>query len=68
MTQVMVRWRNDNAKVFENERTQEITEDLDYLYFHVPGIYRTRQYEISFTGDLPFILVNLEEEVRPLVY
>lgn len=68
MADVMVRWRNDNAKTFENERIQEIANELDYLYFHTPTIFRARQYEISFTDNQPFALLRLEEGVELLDY
>lgn len=64
MAQVMVRWRDDASPEFYSERMQEVDKTLDFLYFHVPGIYRTRQYEFSFTDDLPFSLLAVEEEVE----
>lgn len=63
---VMIRWRNDNDMNFENEREQEVSKELDYLFFRTPGIYRTRQYELTFTDNAPFTLINLEEEVKAL--
>jgi len=63
---VMVRWRNNASKEFEKERRQEVSKELDYLFFQCRGIYQTRQYEISFTDSLPFAVLNLEEEVSIL--
>ena len=66
MAKVMVQWRDDASPAFYNEREQEISTELDWLYFHTPGIFRTRQYEIRFTENLPFVLIAMEEEVELL--
>jgi len=66
MAEVMVRWRDDASPEFYSERLQEIDKVLDFLYFSVPGEYRARQYEISFTDDLPFALIAVEEQVEVL--
>lgn len=63
MADVMVAWRDDAVKTFVNERTQEVSGEQDFIYFHTPGIFRTRQYELRFTDNLPFTLVTMEEEV-----
>ncbi len=68
MADVMVRWRNDALPEFESERIQAIRSPLDWLYFQTPGHYRTRQYEISFTDNLPFTVIAMEEEVELLGY
>jgi hypothetical protein len=65
---VMVRRRNDRAQEWEPEILQEVTEKLDWCYFSVPGTFRTRQIEISFTDDSPFVLIQVEEEVEILGY
>ena len=62
----MVRWRNNDEKEFINERVQEVSKELDYLFFQTSGIFQTRQFEISFTDDKPLTILNLEEEVIPL--
>jgi hypothetical protein len=66
MADVMVKWRNDAQPSFENERIQTIKEPLDWMEFHTPGQYRARQYEISFTDNLPFTVIAMEEEVELL--
>lgn len=63
MAEVMVAWRDDAAKTFINERTQEVHGEQDFIYFHTPGIFRSRQYELRFTDNEPFTLIALEEEV-----
>ncbi len=68
MTQVAVRWRNDFKPQFENERQQEVSGNLDWCYFHTPGIYRTRQYEIVHTDATPMIIIAMQEEVELLDY
>lgn len=66
MPNVMVRWRDDGAKSWVNERMQEVSKPLDFLFFHTQGIYRTRQYEFSFTDPVPFSIIMVEEEVEIL--
>ena len=68
MANVMARWRDDKSPNFYPEKTQEISGELDWVYFHVPGMYRARQYEISFSENLPFTLLRIEEEVEVLDY
>lgn len=63
MAEVMVAWRDDAAKTFINERVQEVRGEQDFIYFHTPGIFRSRQYELRFTDNEPFTLIALEEEV-----
>jgi hypothetical protein len=63
MADVMVKWRDDAAKTFINERVQEVHGEQDFIYFHTPGIFRSRQYELRFTDNEPFTLIALEEEV-----
>ncbi len=63
---VMVRWRDDRAQGWQDELTQELAGKLDFLYFHTPGIYRTRQYEFSVTDAVPFVLIAAEEELEGL--
>ena len=62
--QVMIRWRDDRARQWQEERQQIVSEKLDFLFVAVPGTYRTRQYEISFTDEAPFVLISMEEEVE----
>lgn len=66
MATIMTRWRDDGAKQWVNEREQEISKPLDFVFFHTQGIYRTRQYEFSFTDNLPFSIIMVEEEVEIL--
>lgn len=66
MAQVMVRWRDDGAKIWYDEKQQEVSKPLDFLFFGTPGIYRTRQWEIAFTDNLPFSIITIEEEVEVL--
>ena len=68
MADVMIRWKNNDEPEFTNEKTQEISKELDYIFLKASGIYQTRQYEISFTDDVPFMLINMEEEVVLLGY
>ena len=68
MAQVMVRWRDDASPEFYNEREQEASKPLDFLYFHIPGIYRSRQLEIKVTDNVPFAVLAIEEEVELLDY
>jgi len=68
MAQVMVRWRDDASPEFYNEREQTVDKELDWLYFHTPGIYRARQLEIKFTDNQPFAVIGIEEEVELLDY
>ncbi len=68
MAQVMVRWRDDFSPEFQNEREQEASKPLDFLYFHTPGIYRSRQLEIKVTDNVPFAVLAIEEEVELLDY
>lgn len=63
---IMVRWRDDREQKWKDERQQELTERLDWAYFQTPGIYRTRQYEISVTDNTPFVLISAEEDVEVL--
>jgi hypothetical protein len=68
MAQVMVRWRDDASPEFYNEREQEASKLLDFLYFQTPGIYRARQHEIKVTDNVPFAVLAIEEEVELLDY
>lgn len=65
---VMIRWRDDRNASWQDEIQQEVEGQMDYLYLHVPNAYRARQYEISFTENLPFVLISMEEEVELLGY
>lgn len=60
---VMIRHRDDRAQEWQPEKMQSVTEKLDWCYFSVPGTYRTRQIELSFTDNSPFVLIMVEEEV-----
>lgn len=64
----MIRWRDDRNAEWQNEIQQEVTGQMDFLYVASPQSYRTRQYEISFTDNLPFVLISMEEEVEALGY
>jgi len=64
----MIRWRDDRAQAWQPEVMQSVTEKLDFLYVASPNTYRTRQYEISFTDNEPFVLIGMEEEVEVLGY
>ena len=66
MSTIMAKWRDDGAKTWVNEREQDISKELDFVFFQTPGIYRTRQYEFSFTDAVPFSLIMIEEEVEAL--
>jgi len=65
---VMIRWRDDRAQAWQPEVLQSVTEKLDFLFVASPNTYRTRQYEISFTDNEPFVLIGMEEDVTPLEY
>ncbi len=65
---VMIRWRNDHNASWQDEIQQEVNGKMDFLYVAIPQIYRTRQYEISFTENRPFVLISMEEEVEVLGY
>lgn len=68
MPKLIVRWRDDAERPWEKEREIELKDGIkmQYIYFYQNGIYRMRQYEIIFTENIPFTLINAEEEVDGL--
>lgn len=63
---LMVRWRDDGKKAWGNTVNINLGKSGDYEIFKEigpMGSYRTRQYEISITDDVPLSLVAVEENV-----
>ena len=63
---LMVRWRDNGDKTWGNsvEIDLGVTGDNEFFKEIGPlGRYRTRQYEISITDDVPLVLVSVEENV-----
>ena len=61
--QFMVKWRTDTGK-WSNEIWYTVGNvgDESTIKLSRTGIYNTRQYEFVFTGNLPFTLIEVEEE------
>lgn len=65
---MMVRYRNTNG-AWGPERWLDVGpvgDDGNLVHLNQLGQYRTRQWEVSFTDDAPFVLADAEEEVEVL--
>ena len=66
---LLVRWADNGSKVFSNYREIllgfEGEDDFFYSLFQL-GSYRSRQYEIVCTDNVPFSIVDAEEDVELL--
>lgn len=63
---VMFRWRDDNRPTWSNEQQISLGApgQSDIVYkTHRNGVFRTRQYELSFSADAKFILSEAEEDI-----
>ncbi len=67
MSEVSLRWKDDGG-AFGTAITQEISEQVDFIYAEPVGQFRTRQYEIRYQGDTPLAIIAMEEEVVLLGY
>lgn len=67
---LMVRWRDNGAEQFGNFQQFDLGRDGDTEFvgmMHQLGIYRKRQWEFTITDDVPFSLVDVEENVDRLM-
>ncbi len=63
----MLRWRDDGSKVWSNTIELSLGESGDYEYFVAAnrlGMYRTRQYELSVTDGVPFVVAEAMEDIE----
>lgn len=64
-----IRWRDDGKNKWSNEHFVDLkfTGNTGFTArLHRLGIYRTRQYEIAVTENIPFVLVGMEENIEVL--
>jgi len=64
---LMLRWRDDGARAWGNIHyidLNEIGEYKQYVEINRLGMYRSRQYELSVTDDVPVIIADAEELVE----
>lgn len=65
---LMIRWR-DNNRYWSQEKQIDLglTGETDIVArLTRTGIYRTRQYQISCTENVPYVLVDAEEDIEVL--
>lgn len=65
---VQLRWNDDN-KGFSNElpiSLGDIGDQEIYMKVYPMGIYRTRQYELVSTSDVPVIFLSAKEDIEVL--
>lgn len=63
---LMLRWRDNGNKQWKNTVNIDLGkqgEDEFFKEFGPLGRYRTRQYEVSITDDIPLTLVSIQENV-----
>lgn len=66
--QMMVRYRNDRG-AWKNERWLDLGPVGDHgniVRLNQCGQYRTRQWEVAYTEDTPFVLADAQEDVEVL--
>lgn len=67
--QLMIRWRDDGDRTWGNTYYLDLG-NTGYYEFYLSmrrlGMYRSRQYEISVTDDVPIVLASAEEDVEAL--
>tara|TARA_R100000093_G_C1945501_1_gene74280 strand:+ start:4120 stop:5535 length:1416 start_codon:yes stop_codon:yes gene_type:complete len=64
---IMIRYKDDgnlNWSNFLQGSLGKLGDNDFFVTFEPMGIYRTRQYEISVTDQVPFVLVSAEEDVE----
>jgi hypothetical protein len=64
---LMIRWRDDGNKAWGNTRNLNmgLAGDTEfYIRLHRLGAYRSRQYEISCTDNIPIGIVSVEENIE----
>jgi len=67
---LMVRWRdnaNDSFSNFQNVDLGRVGDSVSIARIDNLGTYRKRQWEFSMTDNVPFVLVDVEENVDQLV-
>ncbi|MBS3777153.1 MAG: hypothetical protein KGY70_18300, partial [Bacteroidales bacterium] len=65
--ELMLRWRDDGSQVWGNSRHIDlgsIGENEQYVTLRRLGMYRSRQYELSVTDNVPIIIADAEEYVE----
>ena len=63
---LMLRWRDNGNKAWKNTLHIDLGQAGEYDFYKEIGPlgrYRSRQYEISITDDIPLTLVSVEENV-----
>ena len=63
---LLIRWQDNNTKQWSDYREYSLgnkgdSESIITIRGGL-GMYRSRQYELRFTGDIPFSIVDMEEE------
>ncbi len=64
---LMLRWRDDGSQTWGNTHYINLGKSGDYeQYVSVRrlGMYKSRQYELSVTDDVPVVIADAEEEVE----
>jgi len=66
---LMLRWRDDGSKTWGNTHELDLGETGEYEFYvslRRLGMYRSRQYELSVTDDVPVVIADAEELVEVL--
>jgi len=66
---LMLRYRNNGSNTWSNIREinlGDIGDTEHFIHLHRLGIYKSRQYEISATDNVPIVLSNAEAEITVL--
>jgi len=64
---LMLRWRDDGSQIWSNTHYIELGEIGQYEFYKSIrrlGMYRSRQYELSVTDDVPVVVADAEELVE----
>jgi len=65
----MLRYRNNGSNQWSNIREiglGDIGDTVHHIELHRMGMYKSRQYEISATDNVPIVLSNAEAEITVL--
>lgn len=66
---LMIRWRDDGSSEWSNIIEIDLADVGETEFVHSlyrTGIYRTRQYEISATDNVPIVMAEAEEDIEVL--
>ncbi len=64
--QLMIRWKDDNSKEWNGELFGSLGrrgDSISPIQFRRLGMYRTRQWEIVVSDNIPVTLVEIEEDI-----